>query len=311
MRSFRLLIYGLFLFLVLSSCKRAGKFTRQVIEKSYSHLNKNSNYFNKIEVKNFIKQFGLPKNSNKYLTNFSEKEMLSLAEDLKKYSDKPFAKNIRNNPEFLKAYQALSSSPNLRIKSDFLKSYVEQMRVSPNKIPVLNLPNIQNLNKESVDRKIKILNSKGASSGVSFKLKTLSHGKFKVSGIFPDFNQQTLYSTKMPKSMFEESNSVQGMYSTRKLQTEFKHNEESILRKLRELNKNQEYTEVVNGVKVKLSGEKLLERQIKDLSDPRKTKIFGFTWHHNERSGQMDLVIENIHNSIDHIGGQIIWASKR
>jgi hypothetical protein len=43
-------------------------------------------------------------------------------------------------------------------------------------------------------------------------------------------------------------------------------------------------------------------KQIKQL-EKGKEKIDGFTWHHHQDSGRMQLIPDYIHNEFRHVGG--------
>ncbi|MMZ64650.1 hypothetical protein D1872_269970 [compost metagenome] len=38
-------------------------------------------------------------------------------------------------------------------------------------------------------------------------------------------------------------------------------------------------------------------------------KIPGFTWHHHQETGRMQLVDENVHAKVNHTGGNKIWGN--
>lgn len=62
-----------------------------------------------------------------------------------------------------------------------------------------------------------------------------------------------------------------------------------------------------------LNENQILERQIADITNPKlnnKSKVFGFTWHHNERVGVMELVDEVVHTSNGHDGGFSKWGRR-
>lgn len=60
-----------------------------------------------------------------------------------------------------------------------------------------------------------------------------------------------------------------------------------------------------------LDEDQILERQLSDIVNPnanRKFKVFGFTWHHNEDYGVMELVDEVVHKFNKHEGGYTKWG---
>lgn len=61
-----------------------------------------------------------------------------------------------------------------------------------------------------------------------------------------------------------------------------------------------------------LNESQILERQLSDITNPnpnRMSKVFGFTWHHNEKEGVMELVDEVVHTYNKHVGGYAKWGS--
>ncbi|MBF8150100.1 HNH endonuclease [Winogradskyella sp. F6397] len=61
-----------------------------------------------------------------------------------------------------------------------------------------------------------------------------------------------------------------------------------------------------------LDENQILKRQLADITNPklnRKSKVFGFTWHHNEKKGVMNLVDEVVHKFNDHAGGYSKWGT--
>ena len=52
--------------------------------------------------------------------------------------------------------------------------------------------------------------------------------------------------------------------------------------------------------------DKFTEEQIEDIMNGILPE--GFTWHHNEQEGLMQLVDSLIHNQTNHTGGMSIWG---
>lgn len=50
----------------------------------------------------------------------------------------------------------------------------------------------------------------------------------------------------------------------------------------------------------------LTEENVKDLLAGRN--IRGFTWHHHQQFGRMQLVPTSLHQQIGHVGGRHIWG---
>ena len=51
---------------------------------------------------------------------------------------------------------------------------------------------------------------------------------------------------------------------------------------------------------------KFSEDQIKDIKEGILPD--GFTWHHNEKEGLMQLVETSVHNATNHTGGMHLWG---
>ena len=51
---------------------------------------------------------------------------------------------------------------------------------------------------------------------------------------------------------------------------------------------------------------KFTEAQLEQIAKGQNPK--GFTWHHNEEVGKMQLVDSNIHDLSKHTGGRAMWG---
>ena len=49
------------------------------------------------------------------------------------------------------------------------------------------------------------------------------------------------------------------------------------------------------------------EAQLEDIARG-KQKIGNYTWHHHQEIGRMQLIPEDIHDWIKHVGGNSIWG---
>lgn len=106
-----------------------------------------------------------------------------------------------------------------------------------------------------------------------------SNGRFK--GVFPQF--EYVYQTTLPKSLLKESNNTQFKYCNEDLLKAVKANN-----KLRESFTPDQLEEIENGV----------------ISNAPA----GWTWHHNENEGIMQLVNAETHKMARHTGGNSIWG---
>lgn len=50
--------------------------------------------------------------------------------------------------------------------------------------------------------------------------------------------------------------------------------------------------------------------QFAQIEGGRK-KIDGYTWHHHQDTGRMQLVSRDLHNWIKHLGGNALWGMKK
>lgn len=101
----------------------------------------------------------------------------------------------------------------------------------------------------------------------------------RVEGVFPKFDSK--FDAKLPKEMYKTSDTVQFKYCTERLKEEIAKNPE--------LAKN------------------FSVRQLQQIENC-EPRIGGFTWHHNEIPGKMQLVNADIHAATHHTGGRSIWG---
>lgn len=99
-----------------------------------------------------------------------------------------------------------------------------------------------------------------------------------VTGVFPEFNSK--FDAQLPKDMYTETDSNQFAECNKQLK-------EKVL-------EDPEFAKMFN--------EEQLE-QIMNGDTPD-----GYTWHHNEEAGKMQLVDSEIHARTGHTGGRSIWG---
>ena len=103
-------------------------------------------------------------------------------------------------------------------------------------------------------------------------------GKLK-EGVFPKFNP--VFETTLPKDMRQMSDVAQFKYCTDSLADyAIRHPE---------------------------FAEKFNKTQLEQILGKNPT-IDGYTWHHTERPGKMQLVDRTIHDTCRHTGGRNIWG---
>ncbi|RMF57813.1 MAG: HNH endonuclease [Calditrichaeota bacterium] len=107
-------------------------------------------------------------------------------------------------------------------------------------------------------------------------------GEF-LSGVFPDFKEHTIFKLDLPERLYTERDKVQFNYCNEKLREAFSAGE--------------------------IDTTSLTEKQIEQIKNGDKPE--GFTWHHNEVKGRMELVKTDIHLRTGHTGGREIWGGGR
>ncbi len=118
-------------------------------------------------------------------------------------------------------------------------------------------------------------------TGVPFVLKEVETdtGKF-IEVVVPDFSEHTAFETNLPESMYTGSDYTQFSYCNTELKNAFDEG--------------------------KLDESKFSERQLEQIRNGDQPQ--GFTWHHNEEKGCMQLVDSAIHDQTAHTGGKSIWG---
>ena len=113
---------------------------------------------------------------------------------------------------------------------------------------------------------------------VKYVRKTVDIKGTKIEGVFPEF--KSVYTTHLPDNILMSSDKVQFNHCCKSLQNEIKNNP---------------------GLSKQFSSRQL--DQIKHGITPD-----GYTWHHNEQLGKMELVKSDIHDTAKHTGGRAIWG---
>ena len=125
-----------------------------------------------------------------------------------------------------------------------------------------------------------MLGQKHPETGVEFVLRKLKYSNGELSqGVFPVFKSYS--DVKLPKDLYKETFPKQQVKCLAELQKQVKN-------PLNPIRKN------------------FTEDQIKDIKDGILPE--GFTWHHNEVEGLMQLVETSVHNATNHTGGMSLWG---
>ena len=115
-------------------------------------------------------------------------------------------------------------------------------------------------------------------SGVEYVKKVVDIFGNKIEGVFPKFKSE--FTTYLPENLLRATDKEQFDYCTSQLKEEIKKNPE-----LRN---------------------KFSQRQLDQIE--KGIKPSGYTWHHNEELGKMELVDSKIHGTASHTGGKALWG---
>lgn len=120
-------------------------------------------------------------------------------------------------------------------------------------------------------------------TGVEFARKSVDNGASEiVEGVFPKF--ESGFDAKIPKELFEESNFKQFKEANKQLLDSIDSHPS-----LRELFSAEQIEQIQDGIITGMAPD-------------------GFTWHHNEEAGVLQLVDQEIHAITGHTGGRSIWG---
>lgn len=115
-------------------------------------------------------------------------------------------------------------------------------------------------------------------NGVKYERKTITVNGVEVEGVFPAFD--SVFDTQLPKDLLEATDAKQMECCNKKLK-EAVENDPKLAKQF--------------------TSEQL--KQIKNGDAPD-----GYTWHHNEETGKMQLVKTEDHQANRHTGGKAIWG---
>lgn len=117
-------------------------------------------------------------------------------------------------------------------------------------------------------------------TGVAFERRTVSINGVRIEGVFPKF--QSITGLRLPERLYRATEADQFRYL------------------------NQQLREAID--KDPQLRAKFTEQQIKMIESGRNPA--GFTWHHNETRGVMQLVETAEHAATGHTGGDSIWCGR-
>ena len=99
-------------------------------------------------------------------------------------------------------------------------------------------------------------------------------------GVVPDFSEYCVSEVQLPENLYEVRDYEQSNYCNEKLRQDLE-----------------------NG---NLDPEQFTDRQLEQIRNGDKPE--GYTWHHNEDLGRMQLVNSDVHDKTGHTGGRHLWG---
>ena len=102
-------------------------------------------------------------------------------------------------------------------------------------------------------------------------------------GVFPDFSEHCPSETRLPEDLYEASDYQQANFCNEQLSRSYE-----------------------NGT---LNTEQFTDRQLEQIRNGDKPE--GYTWHHHEEPGRMQLVDSEVHAKTPHTGGRSLWGGGR
>lgn len=115
-------------------------------------------------------------------------------------------------------------------------------------------------------------------TGIVYERKVIEHNGEIREGVFPQFDSAC--DVKLPEDLIISSDRQQFTYCNSELKTAYEDG--------------------------KLNTSDFSNRQLEQIKNGDKPQ--GFTWHHNEERGMMNLVNTEIHDGTRHTGGKVIWG---
>lgn len=114
--------------------------------------------------------------------------------------------------------------------------------------------------------------------GVTYERRTVEVNGVEIEGVFPQFD--SAIDVQLPEQLIQAKDSAQAEYANQAL-TE-------------KVNNDPEFAQQFNDEQLE---------QIKNGDTPD-----GYTWHHNEEQGKMQLISTEDHQNNRHTGGKAIWG---
>lgn len=178
-----------------------------------------------------------------------------------------------------------SFNPDMKICKNEIPNYLNEAKLKEGgydpdkKVEKKDTGNDEKISYEIHTRNESLEGDRHPITGVPFERKTVedSDGN-EVTGVFPEFDSD--FDAQLPEDLYEASDKDQFAECNRQLKEAVEKDPELVK---------------------KFTPEQL--EQIKNGDTPD-----GYTWHHNEEKGKMQLVDSDIHAKTGHTGGKTIWG---
>ena len=178
-----------------------------------------------------------------------------------------------------------SFNPDMKIGKNEIPNYLNEAKLKEGgydpdkKVEKKDTGNDEKISYEIHTRNESLEGDRHPITGVPFERKTVedSDGN-EVTGVFPEFDSD--FDAQLPEDLYEASDKEQFAECNRQLKEAVEKDPELVK---------------------KFTPEQLEQIKNGDTSD-------GYTWHHNEEKGKMQLVDSDIHAKTGHTGGKTIWG---
>lgn len=179
-----------------------------------------------------------------------------------------------------KSVESTEKKPNIEVNSSTIEKELQSPNIEKNlENKTENFEKEKNENDYEINTRNSALEGeKHPETGVEFERREVETDEGIKEGVFPKFEPVDV--VNLPEDLYKESDRNQFDYCNQELKNRIANNPE-----LRE----------------KFTTEQL--EQINDNETPD-----GYTWHHSEVTGRMELVDSDIHARTGHTGGKNIWG---
>jgi hypothetical protein len=189
------------------------------------------------------------------------------------------SESMKPNSEALES--RLGSQSGLLETKDVINSIKNEVPIENIEKSIENISaNIEKIN--TLNQSLEGMNHPETGIPYESKVVTNSEGK-QIEGVFPDFSEASKFETNLPENLYMESDNKQFEYCNEKMKEAYDSG--------------------------KIDTTDFSDRQIEQIKNGDKPE--GYTWHHSEDLGKMQIVPTNIHGTTGHTGGKSIWGGGR